>query len=102
MRRTRASLNTEVGQGQESTTYRCLMELRQELPNQTYLQYTATPQAPLLISIIDSLSPNFVQVLDPGEEYVGGPEFFAGNGGLARVIPPQDVPTNANPLNEPA
>lgn len=95
-----ASLNTEVAQGQESTTYRCLMELRQELPNQTYLQYTATPQAPLLISIIDSLSPNFVQVLDPGADYVGGREFFADNG-LARVIPPQDVPTNANPLNEP-
>lgn len=96
-----ASLNTEVAQGQESTTYRCLMDLRQELPNQTYLQYTATPQAPLLISIIDSLSPNFVQVLDPGADYVGGREFFADNGGLARVIPPQDVPTNANPLNEP-
>lgn len=96
-----ASLNTEVTQGQESTTYRCLMELRGELQNQTYLQYTATPQAPLLISIIDSLSPNFVQVLDPGAEYVGGREFFGEDGSLARVIPPQDVPTNANPLNEP-
>jgi hypothetical protein len=60
-----ASLNTEVAQGQESTTYRRLMALRQELPNHTYLQYTATPQAPLLISIIDSLSPNFVKMLDP-------------------------------------
>ena len=96
-----ASLNNEVAQGQESTTYRCLMELRQALPSHTYLQYTATPQAPLLISIIDSLSPNFVQVLDPGDDYVGGQDFFGGNGGLARVIPPQDVPTNANPLNEP-
>jgi len=96
-----ASLNTEVAQGQESSTYRCLMELRQELPNQTYLQYTATPQAPLLISIIDSLSPNFVRVLEPGEEYVGGREFFGADRALARVIPPQDVPTNTNPLNEP-
>jgi len=96
-----ASLNTEISQGQESSTYRCLMELRQELPNQTYLQYTATPQAPLLISIIDSLSPNFVRVLEPGEEYVGGREFFGADRALARVIPPQDVPTNTNPLNEP-
>lgn len=96
-----ASLNNEVAQGQESTTYRCLMDLRQVLPNHNYLQYTATPQAPLLISIIDSLSPNFVQVLDPGIEYVGGREFFADNLALVRVIPPQDVPTNANPLNEP-
>jgi hypothetical protein len=95
------SLNTEVTQGLESTTYRCLMALRDSLPSHTYLQYTATPQAPLLISIIDSLSPNFVQVLEPGEDYAGGQEFFRDNLNYARVIPPQDVPTNANPLNEP-
>jgi hypothetical protein len=96
-----ASLNTEVAQGRESTTYRCLMELRQLLPNHTYIQYTATPQAPLLISIIDSLSPNFVQVLEPGADYVGGREFFGGDHSLIRVIPPQEVPTNTNPLTEP-
>lgn len=96
-----ASLNTEVAQGQESTTYRCLMALRQALPSHTYLQYTATPQAPLLVSIIDSLSPNFVQVLEPGKPYVGGREFFADNLTYVRVIPPQEVPTNSNPLAEP-
>ena len=96
-----ASLNIEVAQGQESTTYRCLMALRQALPTHTYLQYTATPQAPLLVSIIDSLSPNFVQVLEPGDAYVGGREFFADDLSHIRVIPPQDVPTNANPLSEP-
>lgn len=96
-----ASLNNEVAQGQESTTYRWLMELRQALPIHTYLQYTATPQAPLLISIIDSLSPNFVEVLDPGEDYVGGREFFGDNLRYVRVIPPQDVPTNTNLLTEP-
>jgi len=74
-----ASLNTGVTRGEESTTYRRLMTLRAALPNHTYLQYTATPQAPLLISIIDSLSPNFVQVLEPGDAYVGGREFFADN-----------------------
>jgi hypothetical protein len=96
-----ASLNTEVSQGQESATYRYLTELRQALPNHTYLQYTATPQAPLLVSIIDALSPNFVHVLDPGDEYVGGREFFGDSLELIRLIPPQDVPTNANPLSEP-
>ena len=96
-----ASLNTEAAQGQESTTYRRLMELRQELPSHTYLQYTATPQAPLLVSIIDSLSPNFVQVLEPGDAYVGGREFFADNPNYVRVIPPGDVPVKSNPLSEP-
>ena len=96
-----ASLNNEVAQQQESTTYRCFMELRQSLRTHTYLQYTATPQAPLLVSIIDSLSPNFVQVLEPGDDYVGGQEFFGD--GLIHIgeIAPEEVPSNANPLNEP-
>lgn len=96
-----ASLNIEVAQGEESTTYRRLMDLREVLTNHTYLQYTATPQAPLLVNIIDSLSPNFVQVLNPGVEYVGGREFFADNLNLVRVIPSHEVPTNSNSLNEP-
>lgn len=96
-----ASLNVEVERNQESTTYRCFMALRKSLPVHTYLQYTATPQAPLLVSIIDSLSPNFVQVLSPGDEYVGGREFFGEDLCHIRVIPPQDVPTKANSVIEP-
>ena len=95
-----ASLNTEVAQDDESTTYARLMTLREALPLHSYLQYTATPQAPLLISIVDSLSPNFVEVLTPGSAYVGGRDFFASNQNLVRTIPPGDVPTNANPLRE--
>jgi hypothetical protein len=96
-----ASLNNEVGQGQESTTYSHLMDLRDALPRHTYLQYTATPQAPLLVSIIDALSPNYVHVLDPGDDYVGGRTFFGDDPSYVRVIPPQDVPLNTNPLIEP-
>jgi Z1 domain len=96
-----ASLNTQVAQGQESTTYRRLMAVRRALPNHTYLQYTATPQAPLLINIMDSLSPNFVHVLEPGEDYVGGQEFFGQNQPYVRVIPPHEVPTANNTLTEP-
>ena len=96
-----ASLNTEVAQGEESTTYRRLMALRDALPLHSYLQYTATPQAPLLVSIVDSLSPNFVEVLTPGDGYVGGRDFFPDNQNLVRTIPPGDVPTNAFPLPAP-
>ena len=96
-----ASLNINIQRDPESTTYRRLMELRRRLTSHTYLQYTATPQAPLLVSIIDSLSPNFVQVLEPGQAYVGGQEFFSGNLNYVRVIPPQDVPTESNTLTEP-
>lgn len=96
-----ASLNTEVGQRKESTTYRRLMELKRAIPSHTYLQYTATPQAPLLVSIIDSLSPNFVQILEPGDTYVGGRDFFGDNLSYVRIIPSQEVPSQSNPLSEP-
>src|SRR5690349_13721718 len=65
-----AGLNTLVRQGDESTTYQRLVALRACLPHHTYLQYTATPQAPLLINLIDVLSPAFAQVLTPGDDYV--------------------------------
>ena len=75
----------------EHDPYRRLKELRGNFPNQTYLQYTATPQAPLLISIDDLLSPNFVHVLQPGDNYVGGKDFFQGDCSHIRVIPPEDI-----------
>ena len=96
-----ASLNTLVNRGRESTTYRRLLELRETVPCHTFLQYTATPQAPLLINIIDSLSPDFVEVLEPGEDYAGGRSFFSESPGLVRVIPYEDVPTDDNPLADP-
>lgn len=96
-----ASLNTQVTQQDESTTYRRLIALRDALPLHNYLQYTATPQAPLLVSIADSLSPNFVTVLTPGNTYVGGQDFFEANSGLVRTIPNQEVPTSEHPLIEP-
>jgi hypothetical protein len=96
-----ASLNNEVTQGSQSTTYRRLTELKQTLPSHTLLQYTATPQAPLLVNIIDALSPNFVEVLEPGTHYTGGTAFFCPDSPYVTVIPPQDVPTTANPLVAP-
>lgn len=96
-----ASLNNETSQDSESTTYARLMELRAVIPQHTYLQYTATPQAPLLINIIDSLSPNFVEVLEPGSAYVGGRDFFQESPHLIKSIPPGEVPTRNNPLVEP-
>jgi hypothetical protein len=96
-----ASLNNDAPQGSQSTTYRRLLELKQALPSHTLLQYTATPQAPLLINIIDSMSPNFVRVLEPGSTYTGGQAFFSHQSPYIEVIPPQDVPTTTNRLVEP-
>lgn len=95
-----AGLNTQVGRGRESTTYQRLVALRQCLPRHTYLQYTATPQAPLLINLIDTLSPRFAELLTPGDDYVGGEGFFEENPNLVRVIPANEIPGPLNPLNE--
>ena len=85
-----ASLNNRPKSKTESSTYSQLMRLRRALPHHSLLQYTATPQALLLISIADALSPNFVRLLHPGEAYVGGAEFFATGGRLVRTISPAD------------
>lgn len=96
-----AGLNNRVNRGEQSATYHRLLALRAELPHHTLLQYTATPQAPLLINIIDVLSPAFAELLTPGQAYVGGEDFFFHNPPLARVIPPAHIPSATNPLHEP-
>jgi hypothetical protein len=93
-----AGLNTLVNQNDESRTYQRLLSLRDALPRHTYLQYTATPQAPLLINIIDVLSPRFVEVLDPGQDYVGVVDFFRLNRDLVRTIPDDETPSADNHL----
>lgn len=64
-----ASLNTRPNDPNPSTTYVTIGALRDALPHHTYLQYTATPQAPLLITRIDSLSADFAELVTPGGLY---------------------------------
>jgi len=96
-----ASLNALVNAEAESTTYTKLNALRACLPHHSFLQYTATPQAPLLINIIDRLAPRFAEVLTPGRNYVGGKAFFIDRPELVIDIPDDDVPKPKKPLREP-
>jgi Z1 domain len=96
-----AGLNNLVNKGGQSSTYFQIVELRRLLPHHSYLQYTATPQAPLLINIIDILSPSFTQVLIPGEAYTGGKDFFKGDVPLVEVIPSDEIPSKDNVLHAP-
>jgi hypothetical protein len=86
-----ASLNTRPNDPVVSTTYRTIDALRRALPRHTYLQYTATPQAPLLITRIDSLSADFAELVSPGEGYVGGQEFFRGQLSQVEIIPQSEI-----------
>ena len=69
-----ASLNTSSAA--ESKTYEAIRVLRSRVPKHLYVQYTATPYAPLMLDADDLLSPEFVEFLEPGNGYTGGREFF--------------------------
>jgi hypothetical protein len=106
-----ASLNTrgranareglDVNEGEASTIYRRINDLRMVFPHHTFLQYTATPQANLFVNIMDRLSPNFIKLLTPGAGYTGGDAFFIQNPHLINRIPTNEIPTNQNILHEP-
>jgi hypothetical protein len=77
-----ASLNTEsrkntaIGSDNESAIFAAIQDLRSSIPNNSYIQYTATPQANLLIDYLDLLSPQWHVLLEPGKSYTGGLTFF--------------------------
>jgi len=83
-----------------STIYRRITGLRAICPHHTFLQYTATPQANLFINIMDRLSPNFIKLLTPGQDYTGGIDFFRNNPGLIVEIPINEIPTPNNALHD--
>lgn len=104
-----ASLNTKASQIRSnrapanamSTTYERILELRDVLPHHSYLQYTATPQANLLLAQTDLLNPSFSELVTPGEAYTGGHAFFKGPVDLVADIPAAEVPTPRAPLSSP-
>jgi len=96
----KAGKNRRTGSNELSTTYSRILDLKAVIPHHTYLQYTATPQANLLIAVADVLSPSFAELVSPGEGYVGGRDFFSEEKPLCFEIPPEQVPTVQNPLNE--
>ena len=101
---TRARYNSRNNENDESSTFRSIHYLRTSLQNHTFLQYTATPQAPLLIDILNSLSPEFYCVISPGKKYTGGSTFFGNNRQIncIEIIPEVEVYHHTrNPLDQP-
>jgi hypothetical protein len=60
--------------------------------------YTATPQATLMLKIVDLQSPETVTLLQSGEEYVGGPDLFDSDNRYAKVLDhvEVDIALNSN------
>lgn len=92
-----ASLNTQVktkepnNAEKKSAIYAALTRLRNATPKHSFVMYTATPQAPLLLSLQDHLSPSSVTVLSPGPDYVGGAELFSEQSEFSVEIPENEI-----------
>jgi len=96
-----ASLNTRPQNTVASATNLNIAKMRYAIPHHTYLQYTATPQAPLLITRIDSLSADFAELVSPGDNYIGGDQFFAENSLYIESIPESEIFDRKNLPDEP-
>jgi hypothetical protein len=79
----------------KSTTHEKIGLLRDSLPHHSYLQYTATPQANLLLAKTDLLTPSFAELVTPGKGYAGGRAFFKDNRALLVTIPANEVPSRS-------
>lgn len=75
-----------------SKTYSSILSLKKALPNHSYIQYTATPQAAFLIDNNDILSPTYHTILTPGKGYTGGKFFFQNTDyQLVHTIPDSEI-----------
>lgn len=70
-----ATLNTRAYLESMSSTYESVVNLRSKLNRHCFISITATPQANILIRAFDLLSPDFGELVYPGEGYCGLQEF---------------------------
>jgi len=103
-----AGLNTKTRQNllsgtyDESGTYESIIQLKRALPLHSFLQYTATPQANLLIAATDVLDPSFAKVITAGSGYTGGKVFFQERKDeLIELVPAGEIFDPHNPFPEP-
>lgn len=95
-----ASLNTKVSKNDESSTFSAIQQLRAAVGGHLYVQYTATPYAPILLDDDSPLMPQSVEFLTPGKGYVGGREFFFTHANtVLRTIPETDEQTTKTRLS---
>lgn len=87
-----ASPNTKHEKDEYSATYSSIWDLRDALPNHSFVSYTATPEANLLLELEDILSPDSVVVLTPGDDYVGGYDLFVDrSSNFVNIIPEEEL-----------
>ena len=86
-----AAANRLKGTNRVSANYREVLALKKLFPHHSYVQYTATPQANLLVNLVDQLSPEFAELVSPGFGYVGGATLFKPNTRYTQTIPDEEA-----------
>lgn len=74
-----ATLNTKAYMDSMSSTYGAVLNLKSKIRRHCFLSVTATPQANILIKAFDTLSPDFGELVYPGEGYCGLQTFHGEN-----------------------
>lgn len=74
-----ASLDTNASKedAEPGAIFSRIGQIRKAMGNHIYLQVTATPQSLFLQAVNHPCKPKFCARLPPGDEYVGGTQFFA-------------------------
>jgi hypothetical protein len=86
---------------EQTATYASILKLKNSVNTHSYIQYTATPQGPILIAMSDLLKPQFCKVLTPGEKYTGGLEFFQNKiEDLVKIVPEDEIHNKNNILSK--
>lgn len=70
-----ATLNTKAYRQSMSATFKSMLNLKQNIKRHCLLSITATPQANILIDSFNALSPDFGELVYPGDGYCGLQEF---------------------------
>ena len=74
-----ATLNTKAYLNSMSSTYESVINLKRKIKRHCFISITATPQANILIKTLDKLSPDFGELVYPGDGYCGLQEFHGEN-----------------------
>ncbi len=72
----------------QPATHETIRNLRNIFKFHSFLGYTATPNAPLLINTFNNLSPSFGKIISPGEQYTGLEYFFGTRNKIDRFVKP--------------
>lgn len=102
-----ASLDNSAGRRRagrpapSTPTHRSILRLKQLFDRHTFIQYTATPQANLLAELSHQLSPDFCELLPPGDGYCGARELFPAEETYWTEIPQNDVDAVLQRSDEP-